>query len=406
MNLSEKQKEYWNNANHRWNIKAGATRSGKTYLDYFMLPKRILNTQGTGLIVILGNTKSTIERNILNPMRAIYGHKMVGSISNDNTVKMFGKKVYALGAEKKNRVDVLRGSSIEYCYGDEVTTWHKDVFDMLKSRLDNEESLFDGTCNPEGPKHWFKEFLDSDADIFQQHYSIDDNPFLPVGFVKELKKEYAGTILFNRYILGQWVRAEGIIYRNFADNPTKYKADIKKDIQELVIGVDYGGNKSKHSFVATSILSNYRAIQVVASEIHDTNLTPTQLNEKLMQFIDKVFQLTGRWPDKVYPDNAEQVLIRGMRSDFETNGYNVAIQDAWKTKINDRINLTVSLIGLDKFSYTDHAETVKDALCEAVYDEKTDATKRLDDGTTDIDTLDAFEYSIERATNKLIRRGA
>ena len=85
MQLSSKQKEFWNNANHRWNIKSGATRSGKTYLDYFIIPKRIRATKGQGLIVILGNTQRTLERNILDPMRQIYGNKLVGNISSDNT---------------------------------------------------------------------------------------------------------------------------------------------------------------------------------------------------------------------------------------------------------------------------------------------------------------------------------
>ena len=68
-NLSTMQKEYWNNANHRWNVKTGATGSGKTYLDFYLIPKRIRATTGKGLIVLLGNTKSTLNRNILDPMR-------------------------------------------------------------------------------------------------------------------------------------------------------------------------------------------------------------------------------------------------------------------------------------------------------------------------------------------------
>ena len=405
MNLSEKQIEYWKNANARWNVKAGATRSGKTYLDYFIIPKRIRATEDTGLIVILGNTKSTIERNLLDPMRVIYGFDLVGNISSDNTAQLFGKKVYCLGADKKNRVDVIRGSSIEYCYGDEVTTWHKDVFDMLKSRLDNERSIFDGTCNPENPNHWFKKFLESDADIFQQHYKIDDNPFLPENFVTELKKEYAGTVLYNRYIMGQWVRAEGIIYQNFADNPEKFLSEVKKDILQLNIGVDFGGNKSKHTFVATSILSNHRAVQVVASKILETNLDPDELNDELINFIDYVYEITGKFPDNIYPDSAEQVLIRGIKTKLANKGYNIPVGNSWKIKINDRINLLVSLIGLDRFTYTKHAESVRNALMEAVYDEKSLETSRLDDGTTDIDTLDALEYSIERSASRLMRRG-
>ena len=113
MRLSLKQKEFWNNANSRWNIKTGATRSGKTYLDYFMIPRRIRATKGQGLIVLLGNTKGSIERNLLDPMRDIHGRGLVGQISSNNTVRLFGKKVYALGADKKNRVEVIQGAGIE-----------------------------------------------------------------------------------------------------------------------------------------------------------------------------------------------------------------------------------------------------------------------------------------------------
>ena len=63
MQLSPKQKEFWNNCNCRWNVKTGATRSGKTYLDYYIIPKRIRACKGDGLIVLLGNTQGTIERN-------------------------------------------------------------------------------------------------------------------------------------------------------------------------------------------------------------------------------------------------------------------------------------------------------------------------------------------------------
>ena len=200
-NLSTMQKEYWNNANHRWNVKTGATGSGKTYLDFYLIPKRIRATTGKGLIVLLGNTKSTLNRNILDPMREIYGDRAISEVNNENVAYLFGKKVYCLGADKINQVSKIQGATIEYAYGDEVTTWHREVFEMLKSRLRCENSLFDGTCNPDGPKHWFKVFLDSDADIFQQKYTIDDNPFLPRKFVEELKKEYEGILYINAQIL-------------------------------------------------------------------------------------------------------------------------------------------------------------------------------------------------------------
>lgn len=218
MLLSPKQTEFVVNGDHRWNFKGGATRSGKTYLDFrWIIPMRIRERAGKdGLTVILGVTKSTIERNVLEPMRTLYGADLVGAISSDNTAWIFGEKCYCLGAEKVSQVSKIRGASIKYCYGDEVADWSEDVFALLKSRLDKEYSCFDGTYNPQYPGHWLKKFLDSDADIFSQTYTIDDNPFLPPTFVENLKREYAGTVFYDRYILGWWTLAEGLVYPMFS----------------------------------------------------------------------------------------------------------------------------------------------------------------------------------------------
>lgn len=217
MLLSPKQREFVKYGAHRWNFKGGATRSGKTYLDFrWIIPIRIRERIGKdGLAVILGVTKSTIERNVLEPMRNLYGDMLVGTISSDNTAWIFGEKCYCLGAEKVSQVSKIRGASIKYCYGDEVADWSEEVFALLKSRLDKEYSCFDGTFNPQYPDHWLKKFLDSNADIFSQTYTIDDNPFLPESFKENLKKEYEGTVYYDRYILGLWRIAEGLVYPMF-----------------------------------------------------------------------------------------------------------------------------------------------------------------------------------------------
>lgn len=239
MLLSQKQLEFARYANRRWNFKGGATRSGKTYLDFkWIIPLRIRERAGKdGLAVILGVTKSTIERNVLEPMRNLYGDKLVGTISSDNTAWIFGEKCYCLGAEKVSQVSKIRGASIKYCYGDEVADWSEEVFALLKSRLDKEYSCFDGTYNPQYPNHWLKKFLDSNADIFSQVYTIDDNPFLPPSFVENLKKEYAGTVFYDRYILGKWTLAEGLVYPMFGD-PCIVQ-DIP-DTGDYYISIDYG----------------------------------------------------------------------------------------------------------------------------------------------------------------------
>lgn len=240
MLLSPKQTEFVVNGDRRWNFKGGATRSGKTYLDFkWIIPMRIRERVGKdGLTVILGVTKSTIERNVLEPMRNLYGADLVGAISSDNTAWIFGEKCYCLGAEKVSQVSKIRGASIKYCYGDEVADWSEDVFALLKSRLDKEYSCFDGTYNPQYPGHWLKKFLDSDADIFSQTYTIDDNPFLPTTFVENLKREYAGTVFYDRYILGRWTLAEGLVYPMFSTEASL--TSEKGGPGQYYIAIDYG----------------------------------------------------------------------------------------------------------------------------------------------------------------------
>lgn len=238
MPLTKMQQEYLMHCNRRWNIKTGATGSGKSYLDImFTIPKRIDCCRGEGLIVLFGNTRGTLERNILEPMREIWTPDLVGNIRNDNTLSLFGRKVYALGADNKKHVARIQGTTIEYAYGDEVTTWSQEVFQMLKSRLRCEHSHFDGTCNPDSPNHWLKEFLESDADIYEQNYVIDDG-VLPDYVVEELKKEYAGTVYYDRYILGKWALAEGLIYPMYKTAVVDVLPDI--DAKEYVVSIDYG----------------------------------------------------------------------------------------------------------------------------------------------------------------------
>jgi len=215
-----------------------------------MVPRRIRRVAGReGLNVILGVSKETIERNVLQPMREKYTDAVVGAINSRNIAKVCGQDVYCLGAEKVSQLSKVQGMSIKYLYGDEIAKWNKEVFMMALSRLDKEYSCMDAACNPESPTHWLKEFLDKDnTDKYVQHYTIFENPFLPKEFVENLCKEYEGTVYYPRYILGQWTRAEGLIYPMYEDvwvnelpEPTDNKNGDLRDIFSMVsISIDYG----------------------------------------------------------------------------------------------------------------------------------------------------------------------
>ena len=215
-----------------------ATGSGKTWLDYaYVIPKRIIALKGEGAAVILGNTQGTVKRNVLEPMQNYHGNILVTDVNSDNYCKIYGRKVYVLGADNKKHIDRIRGMTIEYAYGDEVPTWNEGVFEMLKSRLRCEHSYFDGTGNPEAPTNYLKAFIDSDADIFCQTSTIFDNPYLPKDFVNNLCKEYEGTVYYPRYILGEWTQAEGLIYPMYE---SVVVSELPNEYTEYSMSIDYG----------------------------------------------------------------------------------------------------------------------------------------------------------------------
>lgn len=437
MQLSKKQNEYIVNATHRWNFKSGAVRSGKSYVDTaFVIPFRIRERAGKpGLNVILGVSKSSIERNVLAPMREIYTDKLIGTINSQNIAMVCGEPVYCLGAEKVSQVAKIQGASIKYCYGDEVAKWNKEVFQMLKSRLDKPYSCFDGSCNPEHPTHWLKEFLDNDElDIYLQRYTIFDNPFLPKEFVEQLCKEYEGTIYYDRLIVGLWKRADGAIYKKFADNPDAFRCEVvdelkddpevkqfrKEDITSIEIGLDFGGNQSGHSFVARGYTDDYRDVIALKSrrimakdenEDIDSNMLDKLFCEFVQEVIDQysVIDKHGDYVrycnvEGVYYDNAETVLGNSIRNAVEKKFPWISVRKARKAAINDRIRCTVRLMGAGRFFITKDCKSLKTAFSDAVWDKEVmGKDERLDDGSTDIDSLDAFEYTIERDLKTLIQ---
>lgn len=281
--FSDKQTEFLQTANHRWNFKVGATRSGKTYMDYWLIPRRIRNRIGKdGLAFILGVTRGTIERNLLEPMRNIWGPALVGEINSANICYLFGERVYCLGAEKVSQVSKLRGSSVKYCYGDEVADWSEDVFELLKSRLDKSYSCFDGALNPQGPNHWLKQFLESGADIYAQHYTLFDNPFLPAEVRDAICEEYKGTVYYKRYVLGEWALAEGLIYPMYEDalaDPPGGSADA------YVLSMDYG---TQNAFAAI-LWGKYGGVWYALSEYYYSGRSSgiQKTDEEYAQDIDK-----------------------------------------------------------------------------------------------------------------------
>lgn len=421
--LTEKQKEFINNANKVWNIKVGATRSGKTWLDYnFLIPYRTRTLAGKdGLYVIMGVTHGTIERNVLEPMRELYGEDLVGFIrTGQGKVKMFGEDYHVIGAEKVSALNKIQGTTIKYCYGDEIVAWNKEVFEMLKSRLSTEYSRFDGTGNPDSPQHYIKKFIDEQrdqGDMFYQQYTIYDNPHLPPAFVKRLEREYQGSVYFDRYILGKWALSEGQIYQGFnkdnlikmkdwetVDDKGEYTHPLRKKITFISVGVDFGGSKSGTAFQATAYTRSFQQF-ITIKEAHITEeLTPQRLDKLFIDFIKELIR-DGYNIKVVRADSANQVLIRGLRKALRDNKIGIPVKNSIKGEIVDRIRFYIRMINAKRYLVLETCKKTIEAYQNAVWDGTKYEDIRLDDGTTNIDSIDAQEYSTEEYHTIIMKVG-
>lgn len=413
---SPKQDEFIRNATHRYNIKVGARRCGKTYLDnLWTIPTRILERSGKdGLYVILGVSKGTIERNVLQPLRQIYGKNMVGTINSNNIAKLFGEEVYCLGAEKISQVSKIQGTSIKYCYGDEVAKWNQEVFIMVQGSLDKPYSMFDGALNPENQSHWLKkDFLDKieekGLDVYVQHYTIFDNPFLSKEFVDNLCKEYEGTVFYDRLILGLWKNAEGIIYKQFADNPSQFIKDKAVDengnkinFMIISIGIDYGATQGETEFKATGITPYFKQVWTLDEEKLSGLHTPEQMYEKFIEFYKRVVAEYGRVTHAFGDYGAlGQVITFGLNRYLQQHAIPLKVDDCIKGRIVDRIELDCHLFGQMRRFILRKCKYLIEAYSQALWDDKKE-DERLDDGTTPIDDLDASEYSMFPFYDKLM----
>ena len=337
----------------------------------YVIPQRIIERiDKPGLSVILGVSKSTIERNVLLPMREIYGPRRVGLINSENIAVLFGERVYCLGAEKISQVAKVQGASFKYCYGDEVARWNEDVFEMVKSRLDKPYSCFDGSLNPENPGHYVKRFLDSDADIYLQSYTIFDNPYLPKDFVDNLCREYAGTVYYDRLVMGRWKRAEGLIFQSFKSEHVYADKDKPLGLNRIAsrtIACDYG---TTNPCVFLDIYDTGDVIYIDREYRWDSRSKEAQMTGQPQktdsQYADDMAVFMGDDPQYFCPiivDPSAASFIQELRA----RGWSVKAAD---NTVLDGIRKMSSLFSRGKIRINANCKGLIDELYSYVWDER------------------------------------
>lgn len=396
--LKETQKSDWFML-----INHGAKRSGKTILnnDLFLMElmrvRKIADTLGiaTPMYILAGVSSKTIQNNILTEIYNKYG--ITFKFDKHGSFVFKGVKIVQAYTGTIAGLGGIRGMTAFGAYINEASLAKQEVFKEIISRCSGEGARILVDTNPDNPKHWLlNEYINnSDANILSFKYSLDDNTFLGERYIKNIKANTPQGIFYQRDILGNWVAGEGVIYKSFADNVIKFETEKSFNFETINIGVDFGGNKSKHAFCCTGITKGYKELIALASEKHEPD-TPERLNAQFIDFVKKMLYKYGRI-DCIYCDSAEQVLIRGMQKALQDNNLNIAIKNAIKNEIINRIRIVNVLMTTSRFFYIKNENTsLVDALQSAVWDSKSLEDKRLDDNTSDIDTLDSFEYSFEK----------
>lgn len=179
---------------------------------------------------------------------------------SQKSATLFGRKVWLEGASDDRAESKIRGMTLAGAYVDELTQIPEDFYRMLLSRLSIKNAKLYATTNPDSPTHWVKvDIIDNDnIDKKIWHFNFDDNEILKAEnkeYFENLKAEYQsmGEVYYQRFILGLWVLAEGIIYKQFANNTELFLKDEAVDesgnpisFMIISIGIDYGATERRN----------------------------------------------------------------------------------------------------------------------------------------------------------------
>ena len=433
--FAEKHKEYIKEAlKNKMSVAEGAIRSGKT-IDHCIIAAAYLEKCRDKIHLATGSTIGNAKLNIgvcngFGLENLFRGRCKWGKYKSNEALfinSQTGEKIVVFaGGGKADSYKRILGNS----YGLWIATEINEHYDNEDSRVSFIKVAFGrqaaaldplvlwdlNPCNPHHPI--YSDYIDRYRTDYvggyqYQHFTIDDNLSISDERKAEIKSQYdVHSVWYRRDILGERCVAEGLIYRDFADNTEKY---IVRNIDEwrrqkggfayINIGVDFGGSGSATKFQAVGITRDFRVVALDEEYIDHKkeSIDPERLIRRYAAFTERVTASYG--PAQTRADSAEQVLIKGLMTGVARYGLKTQVKNALKMPINDRIKLELLLMSQGRLFVSDRCPRLIDAFRSAVYDPKKYEDERLDDGTSDIDSLDAFEYAIEPQYRQLISYG-
>ena len=418
--LNPKQVEFMLNDDKRINLLTGSVRSGKTYVSLLKWAIFVGSMDINCEFLMTGKTITSLKRNCLGLLQDLVGEKNFTYSISQKSGKLFGRTIWLEGANDDRAESKIRGMTLAGAYIDEMTQIPEDFYKMLLSRLSVKNAKLYATTNPDTPNHWVKLDIVDNEEIEKQvwTFTLDDNVILRnenQEYFDNLKKEYLsmGGVFYQRFILGMWVLAEGLIYKQFVNNTDMFMKDEvpiddygrRKEFMIISIGIDYGATEGETELKATGITPFFKEAWTIDEEKIHGLYTPAQFYETFVKFYNRVVKDYGKVTHAFADYGAlGQVLTFGLNRYLQENHIPIKVDDCIKGKIIDRIYMDQMLFAQGRRFILKKCKYLKEAYEQAVWDEKHE-DERLDDGTTPIDDLDASEYSMFPFYDKLMSAG-
>lgn len=171
---------------------------------------------------LCGKTIESLRRNVVTLMpQWLEGIFTITERRSENKLTIsLGEKsntYYLFGGKDESSYALIQGITLAGVLFDEVALMPRSFVEQAMARCSVDGSKFWFNCNPENPGHWF--YTDwvkkaEERNVIHLHFTMQDNPGLSEKTKARYEKMYAG-VFYRRYILGEWVKAEGLVYPMF-----------------------------------------------------------------------------------------------------------------------------------------------------------------------------------------------
>lgn len=224
----------------------GAVRSGKTLcmgLSFFCWAMRSFRGQSFGLC---GKTVTALRRNLLNTLAPVLrelGFQWEEKVSQNKVTVRFGggeNTFYLFGGKDEGSAALIQGITLAGVLLDEAALMPRSFVEQACARCSVEGSRLWFSCNPEGPEHWFyKEWIQKteERNALYLHFTMEDNPALSPRVIRRYARSFSGTF-YRRFVLGEWVAAEGRVYDFFDESFVRPVPE--GEMEQWRISCDYG----------------------------------------------------------------------------------------------------------------------------------------------------------------------